>query len=113
MANQINVDLLKEYIKTLIASEVVFPGTLPRQWGKEFSKDELEDINLGLKLILRMADPSIDKDLLREFKRVDASGTYIHWFLCNHWRKIVQLMAEYPYLSTRANFKLNPNLPKR
>lgn len=113
MDNPINVDLLKEYIKTLIASEVVFPGTLPRQWGKEFSKAELKDINLGLKMILRMADPGTDKDLIREFRRVDESGTYIHWFLCNNWRKIVQLMAEYPYLSTRTNLKTTRNLAQK
>lgn len=101
MDNQINIDLLKEYIKTLIASEVVFPGTLPRKWGKEFTKAELEDINLGLKMILRMADPTVDKALLREFKRVDESGAYIHWFLYNNWRKVVQLMGDYPYLTTR------------
>jgi hypothetical protein len=102
MDNQINIDLLKEYIKTLIADEVVFPGTLPRKWGKEFSKAELEDINLGLKMILKVADPGLDKALLREFKRVDESGAYIHWFLYNNWRKVVQLMGEYPYLATRA-----------
>lgn len=113
MDNQINIDLLKEYIKTLIASEVVFPGTLPRQWGKEFTKAELEDINLGLKIILRMADPSLDKTLLQEFKRVDESGTYTHWFLYNNWRKVVQLMGEYPYLSTHTRMHSTQNVLKQ
>ncbi|MVM32199.1 hypothetical protein GO755_19280 [Spirosoma sp. HMF4905] len=113
MDNQINIDLLKEYIKTLIASEVVFPGTLPRQWGKEFTKAELEDVNIGLKMILRIADPITDKALIREFKRVDESGAYIHWFLYNNWRKIVQLMADYPYLATRTKLPTAPNLSKQ
>ncbi|MVM40017.1 hypothetical protein GO730_24345 [Spirosoma sp. HMF3257] len=64
-------------------------------------------------MILKMADPGTDKALLREYKRVDESGTYLHWFLYNNWRKIVQLMGDYPYLSTRTKLNTDPNLPKQ
>ena len=105
LTNTSQTTLLKEYIKTLIATEVVFPGLLPRQWGKEFSKAELQAIYLGLKFVINTANPQIRKALILEFMSVDEST--LHWFLCNFWRDIVDMMKEEPILSDHYKFVSN------
>ncbi|GAB4038836.1 hypothetical protein [Spirosoma gilvum] len=90
-----NVDLLKEYIKTLIATEIVFPGVLPRKWGTTFSSDELEAIYLCLNTIIQMADPITYAGLIEEFAQVN-DKSYLHGFLCSYWRSIVRLVNDLP-----------------
>lgn len=96
MYQQTNTDLLKEYIKTLIASEVVFPGILPRQWGREFSRMELHTIYFTLAFVVRTADPVRHELLLTEFMRIGESDHNVHWFLCEFWRDLTPLLSQYP-----------------
>ena len=102
MARQINVDLLKEYIKTLIAAEVIFPGILPRQWGNEFSRTELQAIHFTLKFVLKTADdPQTRESLAKAYKQVEEPDLNLHWFLCDFWEDIVPLLIKYPYSAVR------------
>ncbi|GAB2579507.1 hypothetical protein [Spirosoma areae] len=94
MVNPTTTDLLKEYIKTLLATEVVFPGILPRQWGHEFSQTELEAVYFGLKFVLERANRKTPKVLLEEFNKIEEANIQLHWFLQDHWEEIVKLMAK-------------------
>ena len=96
MATQTNVDLLKEYIKTLFASDVIFPGILPRKWGQEFSKPELTAIYLVLKFLLKTANPETHRLLINEFRRIEDPSTHLHWFLGNFWQQIIDLLNMHP-----------------
>lgn len=97
MTYQQTIQLLKEYIKTLIATEVVFPGILPRRWGNEFSQAELMAIYLGLKLILNKAHPLRDIAMIDDFGQIEESGPIaMHWFLCEYWEDLVPLLELYP-----------------
>lgn len=103
-----NIQLLKEYIKTLIATEVVFPGILPRRWGNEFSRSELTAIYIGIKLILNMAHPLRDIDMLDAFSQIDESEPIgMHWFLCEYWEDLVPLLGLYPNSETNYLSSLN------
>ncbi|GAB4009776.1 hypothetical protein GCM10028808_19230 [Spirosoma migulaei] len=101
MERNINPDLLKEYIKTLIATDVVFPGILPRQWGNDFNRVELQVIHFTLKFILKTADPKTKKVLIEAFKKVEEHDLSLHWFLCDFWEAIVPILIKYPYWPTR------------
>ena len=78
-----------------MASEIVFPGILPRKWGEEFTKLELETIYHTLKFVLWTAHPETQKELIEEFKQVKSSA-YVHWFLINFWQEIADLLAMMP-----------------
>jgi hypothetical protein len=94
MNSQTNTVLLKEYIKTLIAAEVEFPGILPRSWGNEFSRSELEAIRFTLSFVLKTATPQADPSLLGICKSANMSDTNMHWVLCNFWPQIVPLLTQ-------------------
>ncbi|WP_460916055.1 hypothetical protein, partial [Spirosoma areae] len=89
-----NTDLLKEYIKTLHATEVVFPRILPRQWGNEFRQTELQAIYFGLKFVLKGANRKTQKGLIEEFTKVEEPDIQLHWFLRDHWKEVVALMTK-------------------
>lgn len=101
MDRNINTDLLKEYIKTLIATDVVFPGIMPRQWGNEFNRMELQAIRFTLKFVLKTADPKTRNVLAEAFKKVEEHDVSLHWFLCDFWEVIVPILLKYPYWPTR------------
>ncbi|MVM41897.1 hypothetical protein GO730_36525 [Spirosoma sp. HMF3257] len=86
--------LLKEYIKTLFASKPVFPGILPRKWGKDFSDDELYQVYTALKAVLKQADPYSRESLIREFEGFDYTPQQLNWYLRRFWREIVKLIIE-------------------
>jgi hypothetical protein len=87
-------DLLKEYIKTFFASKPVFPGILPRQWGKSFTDDELYQVYTALKAVLKQADPYSRESLIREFEQFTYSPQYLRWYIRRFWPEIVELMLE-------------------
>ncbi|MVM36213.1 hypothetical protein GO755_39755 [Spirosoma sp. HMF4905] len=99
MPLQKNIYLLKEYIKTLIATEVIFPGVLPRSLGHEFSPSEHEAIYFALKFVIRKAHPHQDSDMINAFGQIDDPTTEIHWFLSDYWRDLVALLVQYPDLA--------------
>ncbi|QMW04560.1 hypothetical protein [Spirosoma foliorum] len=90
MNSQTNTGLLKEYIKTLIATEVEFPGVLPRGWGNEFSRSELDSIHYTLSFVLTTASPQTASSLLFAFRGTNNT----HWILCNYWPEIVPLLTK-------------------
>ncbi|MVM28856.1 hypothetical protein GO755_02340 [Spirosoma sp. HMF4905] len=92
-----NIYLLKEYIKTLIATEIVFPGILPRQWGTAFSQSELNAIYFGLKFVVKKAHPLRDINMISAFEWVEESEPLgLHWFLSDYWRELVSILRLYP-----------------
>lgn len=95
MNRKANTTLLKEYIKTLVVTEVDFPGIQPRKWGNEFSRTELQAIHFTLKFVLKTASPKIAPILLNAFKDVDHPGMNMHWFLCDFWPEIVPLLTKF------------------
>ena len=108
MNHQKNIQLLKEYIKTLLATDVIFPGIMPRRWGNEFARSELNAIYLGLSYILNKAHPLRDIDMLAAFAQIDASEPIaMHWFLCEHWEDLVPILALYPDSATNYLASLN------
>jgi len=112
MASPINIHLLKEYIKTSIATEVVFPFILPRQWGAEFSRSELNAIYVGLKCVIKKAHPLQDMDMIAAFEEVDAStSSNLHWFLYGYWRNVVAILQMYPNLSDTYPSSYSPKQP--
>ncbi|MVM29713.1 hypothetical protein GO755_06695 [Spirosoma sp. HMF4905] len=99
MSSPKNIHLLKEYIKTLIATEVVFPGIPPRQWGSEFSQSELNAIYFGLKFVIRKAHPLQDMVMIMAFEQIEESEPLeLHWFLSDHWRELSTILRLYPNL---------------
>ncbi|WP_179950490.1 hypothetical protein [Spirosoma aerolatum] len=94
MKTKTNVSLLKEYIKTLVATEVEFPGVLPRGWGNEFTRTELSAIYFTLKFVLKSAEPKTRLILMDAFKNVNHPGMNMHWFLCDFWSEIVPLLTK-------------------
>ncbi len=94
-------ELLKEYVKTLASTECVLPGVSPRQWGKEFSKSELDSIYSCLKFLLKTANPAVEKDLVDNFREIGKPGMYLHWFVFRHCQEIMQLLVVHPTLSSR------------
>jgi hypothetical protein len=99
MSSPKNVHLLKEYIKTFIATEVVFPGIPPRKWGVEFSHSELNAIYSGLQFVIRKAHPLQDKAMIAAFEQIDESMLLdLHWFLYDYWREVVFILGLYPTL---------------
>ncbi|GAB4025106.1 hypothetical protein [Spirosoma gilvum] len=94
MNTKTNVSLLKEYIKTLVATEVEFPGVKARSWGNEFSRTELSAIYFTLKFVLKTADPKTKAILLDAFRTVNHPGMNMHWFLCDFWPEIVPLLTK-------------------
>ncbi|WP_460954315.1 hypothetical protein [Spirosoma litoris] len=103
-----NIYLLKEYIKTFIATDFVFPGILPRQWGHEFTSSELKGIYFGLNFVLLKAHPLQDIDMIDAFNYVEESNlATLHWFLCDYWETIVVLLKFYPDLGEEYLTNLN------
>ncbi|QMW05988.1 hypothetical protein [Spirosoma foliorum] len=95
MISQTNsFNLLKEYIKTIFASKTVFPGVLPRQWGKCFSDDELYKVYTELKLVLKQADPYSRESLIREFEQFSYTPQHLHWYVGRFWHEIVELILQ-------------------
>ncbi|GAB4020109.1 hypothetical protein EXU85_24605 [Spirosoma sp. KCTC 42546] len=100
-----NIHLLKEYIKTFIATEVVFPGVLPRQWGVAFSPSELNAMYAGLKFVIRKAHPLQDKAMIAAFEQIqEAKALDLHWFLYDYWHEVVAILGFYPNLGTNYLF---------
>ncbi|MVM28469.1 hypothetical protein GO755_00390 [Spirosoma sp. HMF4905] len=94
-----NIYLLQEYIKTFIATQVVFPGILPRQWGSQFSQLELNAIHAGLKFVVKKAHPLQDRSMILAFEQIQESESLsLHWFLCDYWRELVIILKLYPNL---------------
>ena len=100
--------LLKEYIKTMVASRPIFPGILPRKWEKGFSDAELHEIYQSLKSVIKLANPYTQESLIREFESFDYSPQYLRWYLDRFWREVVDLMTAEPTLADRypASFPL-------
>lgn len=112
MTSPININLLKEYIKTFIATEVVFPGVAPRQWGAEFSASELKAIYTGLKFVIRKAHPLQDRAMIAAFEQIDASeSTNLHWFLYDYWREVVVILRLFPNLADNYPTSYSPKQP--
>ena len=92
--------LLKEYIKTFIATEVVFPHVLPRHWGQPFSPLELEAVYAGVKFIVSKAHPLQDGDLIETFSLIDRQDSLqLNWFLAEYWREVEAILQLYPTLT--------------
>ncbi|MVM32488.1 hypothetical protein GO755_20770 [Spirosoma sp. HMF4905] len=91
--------MLKEFIKTLVATEVVFPGVLPRGLGHEFSSSEIDAIYFGLKFIIPKAHPFQNRDMIDAFEQIDDPTMEIHWFLSDYWQTIVAILTSYPDLA--------------
>ena len=100
-------ELLKEYIKTLATSECVLPGVRPRQWGKEFSRSELDSIYSCLKFLLKTANPAVDGVIIDDFREIGKPGMYLHWFVFRHWQEITQLLVAHPTLASRHQLSLH------
>ena len=94
MKTKTNVSLLKEYIKTLVATEVEFPGVMPREWGNEFTRNELSALYFTLKFVLKSAEPKTRLILMDAFKNVHHPGMNMHWFLCDFWPEIAPLLTK-------------------
>ncbi|GAB4044008.1 hypothetical protein [Spirosoma litoris] len=97
MERHINIDLLKEYIRTLMSPQVVLPGTLPREWGDEFTRPELQTIQYTVKFVLQTGfirqNTIALVDALEQFEKTDLQ---LHWFLYRHWETIVPLLVKGP-----------------
>ncbi|GAB4020154.1 hypothetical protein GCM10028808_60350 [Spirosoma migulaei] len=94
-----NIHLLQEYIKTFFATQVVFPGILPRQWGTPFSQSELSAIHFGLKFILDKAHPLQDRSMILAYDQIQETESLdLHWFLSDYWRELSILLKLYPSL---------------
>ncbi|QMW04533.1 hypothetical protein [Spirosoma foliorum] len=97
MERHINVDLLKEYIRTLMSPQIVLPGILPRGWGEEFTRPELQTIQYTLKFVLQtgfiLQNTKVLVDALEQFEKTDLP---LHWFLYLHWETIVPLLVKSP-----------------
>ena len=108
MTSPINIHLLKEYIKTFIATEVVFPGIPPRQWGTEFTRLELDAIYSGLRSVIKKAHPLQDRAMISAFEQTEESAsTNLHWFLCDYWREVVVILRLYPNLADSLPANMN------
>lgn len=92
MATQPNIELLKQYIKTLIAPDAIFPGIAPRQFENEFSRTELEAIYFCLTFVVKQANPVNHQALISGFKRVHKPNLAMHWFLRAFWRQLVSII---------------------
>ncbi|GAB4038871.1 hypothetical protein [Spirosoma gilvum] len=102
-----NLYLLKQYIKTLVAAELDFPDVLPRHFGDEFSRSELQAIYFSLSFIIKQAHPKTNKLLITEFNELDESVLYLHWFLCDFWRELVPLIHTHTSQVERYSLVLN------
>ncbi|GAB4023656.1 hypothetical protein GCM10028808_74540 [Spirosoma migulaei] len=92
-----NIYLLKEYIKTFLATEIVFPGILPRQWGTDFTRSELDGIYFALKFVIHKAHPLQDRPMILAFEQMDElDNLNLHWFLSDYWRELVVILRLYP-----------------
>ncbi|MVM34119.1 hypothetical protein GO755_29065 [Spirosoma sp. HMF4905] len=112
MSSPKNVQLLKEYIKTFIATEVVFPGIPPRQWGVAFSPSELNEVYTGLKFVIRKAHPLQDSAMIAAFEQIEASKSLdLHWFLYDYWREVVVIFEFYPNLGEHYPTSYHPRQP--
>lgn len=97
MQRQINIELLKEYIKTLVVTNVVFPDVLPRQWDNDFSRTEIQAIYLTLKFVLLTGAGNQTKEsLVKALKQVEEPNLNLHWFLYEYWEIIVPILTRYP-----------------
>ncbi|QMW04532.1 hypothetical protein [Spirosoma foliorum] len=112
MSSPKNVHLVKEYIKTFIATDVVFPGTPPRKWGVEFSRSELNAIYSGLKFVIRKAHPLQDRAMISAFEEIHESVPMdLHWFLYDYWREVVFILDLYPDLGDSYPTTYSTKLP--
>ncbi|GAB4043406.1 hypothetical protein [Spirosoma litoris] len=108
MSQSKNIYLLEEYIKTLIVTEVVLPGIVPRRWGHEFCRSELKGIYGGLKFVIKRACPLLDSHMVETFEQIEESNPIaMHWFLCAYWEKLVVLLAFYTHLEKCYQANLN------
>ncbi|MVM40389.1 hypothetical protein GO730_26580 [Spirosoma sp. HMF3257] len=108
MVSSKNIYLLKEYIKTFLATEIVFPGILPRQWGTDFTCSELDAIYFALKFVIRKAHPLQDRSMILAFEEMEEfDDLNLHWFLSDHWRELVIILNLYPNLGDTYLASLN------
>lgn len=112
MITQTNVKLLKEYIKTLVATDVEFPGILPRSWGNEFSRTELTAIYFTLKFVIKSANPKTQVPLLMAFKNVHHPGMNMHWFLCDFSAEIIPLLTKHKASEIQYPSNKSPKTPQ-
>lgn len=93
MLRQSNNYLLKEYIKTLIAEEVLLPSIQPRGWSHEFSRFELQAIYANLRFVIATANPRPRQLLLEEFSQIEDPTVNMHWFLNHFWNEIEEMLV--------------------
>ncbi|WP_020601897.1 hypothetical protein [Spirosoma spitsbergense] len=86
--------LLKEYIKSLVATQRIFPNIIPRPFGKDYTRSELNTIYQALKTALERPHPAINKQLVLDFKKIGTPKRYLHWFLGRHWEALVDILTE-------------------
>lgn len=86
--------LLKEYIKSLVATQRIFPNIMPRPFGKDYTRSELNTIHQALKTALETPHPAINKQLVLDFKKIGTPKRYLHWFLGRHWEALVDILTE-------------------
>ncbi|MBN8824392.1 hypothetical protein [Spirosoma sp.] len=95
MAVYPGVALLKQYIKTLVANDSIFPDVIPRQYGHEFSRAELQAIYYSLFLIMDRAKSESNQLLMARFKTLDEPYINLHWFLFDFWQELVPLITQH------------------
>jgi hypothetical protein len=86
--------LLKEYIKSVVATQRIFPDIVPRPLGKNYTRSELNTIYHALKIVLETPHPAISTQLWADFKQIGSPMRYLHWFLCRHWEALVEILTE-------------------
>ncbi|QDK80864.1 hypothetical protein EXU85_20515 [Spirosoma sp. KCTC 42546] len=92
--------LLKEYIQFLSYNRAIFPGIKPRPWGQDFSRSELDLIQLELSRLVDRANDKTDQLLIRTFNRLGQPGFHLHWFVIQFQADIVRLLTPSIDLST-------------
>ncbi len=107
MTTQPNVNLLKQYITTLIAPEAIFPGIAPRTFDNEFSRTELEAIYFCLSFIIKQVNPVKHRALITSFKRVRKPNLAMHCFLRAFWRQLISIIYIYSFQSKHFYLPMN------
>ncbi|WP_020595794.1 hypothetical protein [Spirosoma panaciterrae] len=95
MAVYPSFELLKQYIKTLVAIDNVFPDVFPRQYGHEFSRAELQAIYYSLFLLMHRANSETNQLMLARFHALNEPYINLHWFLFDFWQELVPLITQH------------------
>ncbi|WP_080056325.1 hypothetical protein [Spirosoma aerolatum] len=95
MAVYPGLELLKQYIKTLVANNNMFPDVFPRPYGHEFSRAELQAIYYSLFLIMNRANSETNRLMIARFQTLDEPYIHLHWFLFDFWQELVPLITQH------------------